>query len=776
MAAFDTGLEKGFKGMFSTKGKAPKLASDPSPPSTKEKPPPPYNKLSKLPKNHCGKRRYMFQNWPRDPARENDDLRGGPGLVGKQAPNGIERWGETIFNHYFFKRGWGFTTPVTSSMMARWCKEFNENEEFVKHDLEVAALEDEPRLIEPGDIAEVIKENDAVENKALVTLPILQQILPSYLLPEKLVIHDPDNVLSVDGESAPASKDGTRTYVLSLSPETRSSIETQRKEVLDAHEAKLKSYPATVLLVQDMIGRVRPASQVQLPPPLPPILSIPEAHMYVTRSACLGEGNHSFVYDVELELPRSLFFELEICPSCIFEDVESMIDAEEKIFFEPLEEKIVAQETVGEQHRAVYDISEEQWNTMTAIRDIEGYGQHIVLEPTPIDYLVPAHIFRSSYLSGQDSSGLVKKEVQVIREALTVQVGTPEDPESKDTMDIYPRKVSVKRLYEGPARFFPISVKYQHSNSTGQGPCCRHLRSPESLPTTTRVRVVAKLSKEHDLHLEREGKAYQKLPSHMFQHWSGYNIIKPVYSPVPIGPIVPQFYGYYVPESSESKDQYLSPLLLLENCGVPINMESLSPDDSDECVSLFLRFHAAGWTHGSVAARNIVFQNGALSDSPRLKDPEEKSFRLIDLGRAMLENDHPESTGQAVLFQEKMEITRLFNKTSQTISHTGSSLGTSTPCVEAKSQPVDPKAPTPPQKKKSDQDLLHIIEKNFAEADRLRLEAHENFNRYYQAEYNTPPPASRPYDGRPDNEYVAHFEAILGVHCESTLAPHIEVK
>jgi hypothetical protein len=127
---------------------------------------------------------------------------------------------------------------------------------------------------------------------------------------------------------------------------------------------------------------------------------------------------------------------------------------------------------------------------------------------------------------------------------------------------------------------------------------------------------------------------------------NGFNIIPPLHDPVPVGPVVPQFYGYYVPEEEEKRKKfddedeiYLSPILLLEDCGTPVKPNQLSIDDRQEAASLYYRFHHAGWIHGSVFPRNILSQTKlntypAFSNFPELDGDakRQKSFRLIDFG------------------------------------------------------------------------------------------------------------------------------------------------
>jgi hypothetical protein len=184
------------------------------------------------------------------------------------------------------------------------------------------------------------------------------------------------------------------------------------------------------------------------------------------------------------------------------------------------------------------------------------------------------------------------------------------------------------------------------------------------VPRTTRFTVAAKLSIEHDKHLAREAENYQNFPEHFFQHWSGYNLVPPIRNPVPVHALVPQFFGYYTPvlehenqekvkdeekgdEDEEDTDEeeeasvqkpYLSPILLLEHCGNPIDPDTVSDDEQEECRSLLLRFHAAGWLHESVAARNILVQKCPPTEFPAtwLTTEAERSpsFRLIDFGRS----------------------------------------------------------------------------------------------------------------------------------------------
>ena len=128
---------------------------------------------------------------------------------------------------------------------------------------------------------------------------------------------------------------------------------------------------------------------------------------------------------------------------------------------------------------------------------------------------------------------------------------------------------------------------------------------------------------------------HQSFPRHLFQHYNGYNIVPPLQNPVPVGAVLPQFYGYYIPEDKasmfEDEGRYSSPVLLIENCGDDIWPRSLDRDDRQECASLLFRFHHAGWQHRSVAQRNKAVQYGPLTSAPNDRD-RVRSFRLIGFG------------------------------------------------------------------------------------------------------------------------------------------------
>lgn len=163
---------------------------------------------------------------------------------------------------------------------------------------------------------------------------------------------------------------------------------------------------------------------------------------------------------------------------------------------------------------------------------------------------------------------------------------TPNDPRRKYTVN-EPR-VEHRAEYDGPLRRIEIPES-RWSTILDPSHTCAHKSAQsksEPHPATFKVRVTAKLSIQHDDHLAHEAQNYQKFADILFEHWTGYNVVPPLHDPTPVGAVVPQFYGYYeaVNEKGEKikadkRGRYLSPILLLEDCGKPIVVEKLSIDD-----------------------------------------------------------------------------------------------------------------------------------------------------------------------------------------------------
>ncbi|KDQ22632.1 hypothetical protein PLEOSDRAFT_1087208 [Pleurotus ostreatus PC15] len=150
---------------------------------------------------------------------------------------------------------------------------------------------------------------------------------------------------------------------------------------------------------------------------------------------------------------------------------------------------------------------------------------------------------------------------------------------------------------------------------------------------------------------------------HLMEHFTGFNIMTPhLAHPVPVGAVLPKLYGYYIPceeseafvrarktdknpedywrtrdygsaEKNKPPKNLLSPILLMEDCGTPINPRAMSIDDRTECYSFLLRLQNAEFNHNSFWIRNILTQPGPLHLPPHERTNDVQSYRLIDAGR-----------------------------------------------------------------------------------------------------------------------------------------------
>ncbi|KAF8799148.1 hypothetical protein BYT27DRAFT_7121604 [Phlegmacium glaucopus] len=619
--------------------------------------------------------RIIFSSWPRDPKGKNITTESSQ--PGKMVPNGSQIWGATLFDFYSVRRLPNFMHLVTyssGSKLAAWMKA--NGEDYAKSHLEFAEREADPHLILPYDISSLIEDGDAIvglkswvrdEDKSVTgkgkgkqkdwqvpqpwppaspfdalaypkpwpsepftkdligaRYPKLEAYIPHSHLPKILKVHDPWNVLHAArirmtrAPGTPEEKwsdktDIVHTYRLKTSTkhrarrtqddEAREEAEAKRKAVYDTFIADPHSrneLPSGIVYAgagaPNEPGPVKPLIFVVLPfqPPIPPAR---EAHLYLSPSEHIGEGNHSFVYNAEFELPRSTIMEDKICHQCVIEDMRRILE---------------------EQDGPNGERRDPKWD--------EKVGRYVVKT-----------VGEPPLMVALDNSG--KGESQYLLEDGTHHLVLE---------------------YEGPYRVIHSTIGYQ---CLERGPYCEHIATSMKgiHPLTAKVKVAAKISIQGDHHLGREAEMYQAFPRHFFEHWSGFNLVKPLKEPTPVCPLVPQFYGHYVPDkdpeesgsesASDSNSQsslpqrrrYLSPILLLENCGSQLDSNLLTLDDQSEAASLVFRFHDAGWFHGSIAKRNILVQRGPLSEFPVIRDRNRYargghgvgwSFRLIDFGRS----------------------------------------------------------------------------------------------------------------------------------------------
>lgn len=315
---------------------------------------------------------------------------------------------------------------------------------------------------------------------------------------------------------AKLDKKSIHIYDLSLNINTEAMISKKREELLSTHRHVTKAKSSSLLFAESAEpGEVPYAIQVPAPPPPSPLLSIPEAYLYISPSECVGEGHHSFAYNVELELPKTLFNEPEICPSCVIEDVEKMMRVEDELFWKQFDSENVCMEKTdtpcGTRERTIYNLGEEFQHHLNTQYNFDGQGTSLSLtEPTPIDFhcsALPKPIF------GQKDKGTFSINLEVVRNAVDMELVPPEDPDAKpgtyESVEAYPSIKETSMTYQGPARFYPVAVQYQQPYSPTEN-CCKHVQ--ETGPLTARVRVVAKLSKEYDNHLEKEARSVSRLP------------------------------------------------------------------------------------------------------------------------------------------------------------------------------------------------------------------------------------------------------------------------
>ncbi|KAF7349317.1 hypothetical protein MSAN_01721200 [Mycena sanguinolenta] len=157
-------------------------------------------------------------------------------------------------------------------------------------------------------------------------------------------------------------------------------------------------------------------------------------------------------------------------------------------------------------------------------------------------------------------------------------------------------------------------------------------------PPTVRVAAKIPYGNQTDLGmLEHEARMYNAFPQYLSEDWSGFNAIGEAFSPslseaplVSVTAVVPKFYGYFVPDEQLDGAR---PILLMEECGNPIEPESLSPRERMICFVFPHTLYNEGFIQNSFYARNILVQPGPLTHPPDQRSLKTPSFRVIDFGR-----------------------------------------------------------------------------------------------------------------------------------------------
>ena len=455
---------------------------------------------------------------------------------------------------------------------------------------------------------------------------LLQKRIPLHLLPERLYVHDPYDLLSVSESTLHYRQPETTTpwmekppkvhqYKLKLISSARSTVRKTRKEAEEEERKKARVlHVYRFMPTEEERARGEPMYEVPLPTKPPALTRVEEAHLYLSPAGELGAGHHSVVYKAEFELPRDLFLEPQICIPCVFEELQKEIRKLKK---------------------------SGKWKTLLHAagceRPLESEAEGLPDE----NYEIP--------VPPDPNEEFDAEQITVIQRAPCDSQSSSPPPETTPY---------VFRVYCPDIQWQDPKAPCEHVAHWNRFPC----------PRTAMFQVAAKLSVQHDAHLEREARNYQSFPDHFFQHWNGYNLIRPLHGPVPVHALVPQFYGYYIPDipastassdENESDKPYLSPILLLENCGIQVDPSELSKDDREECVSLLLRFNKAGWLHDSIAARNVLVQKGPPTMWPLERAiTDQLSFRLIDFGRSRLVED-PKGVEFNVAADEAMELFKM---------------------------------------------------------------------------------------------------------------------
>ncbi|KAH9924994.1 uncharacterized protein BXZ73DRAFT_50319 [Epithele typhae] len=158
------------------------------------------------------------------------------------------------------------------------------------------------------------------------------------------------------------------------------------------------------------------------------------------------------------------------------------------------------------------------------------------------------------------------------------------------------------------------------------------------------VRVVAKVAddrcRSHHL-LRQEAKAYAAFPREFY-----------VRSKPTAPPIVPKFYGYYVPINSKGESlerdhpgcneyatsqchvhRWPKAILLMEDCGEQIDTACMPFSERNACWDLVERMHRQGFSHGYAHPQNMLVQPGPMNVPVEKRSYLNPSFRLVSFGR-----------------------------------------------------------------------------------------------------------------------------------------------
>ncbi|KAK0454137.1 uncharacterized protein EV420DRAFT_1273200 [Desarmillaria tabescens] len=192
------------------------------------------------------------------------------------------------------------------------------------------------------------------------------------------------------------------------------------------------------------------------------------------------------------------------------------------------------------------------------------------------------------------------------------------------------------------------------------------LRLPKPLiarSSSGQFEVAVKLARsDHESHkmLRIEAKLYDSaIPQYLTRDWSGFHFLEEAAYDgdgiVPVAAVVPKFYGFYVPVHQDYTG-LLSPILLMEECGTPIDVKRLTPKDRELIYSFAIRIHRCGVSQGSFFDRNVLVQPGPLSAPPSMRSPSTPSFRVIDFGRGERREDLTKREWKVICEDEMIDV------------------------------------------------------------------------------------------------------------------------
>ncbi|RPD61825.1 hypothetical protein L227DRAFT_574304 [Lentinus tigrinus ALCF2SS1-6] len=114
---------------------------------------------------------------------------------------------------------------------------------------------------------------------------------------------------------------------------------------------------------------------------------------------------------------------------------------------------------------------------------------------------------------------------------------------------------------------------------------------------------------------------------------------------VTVPPIVPKFFGYYIPVEVPSLSchptcgpwgtcpiRWPQPILLMEDCGSPIDLGETPERYRRECATLVDWLHDGEFLHSDLRPSKFLVQAGPLTVPPHRRSWQSPSFRLVGFG------------------------------------------------------------------------------------------------------------------------------------------------